>query len=35
MKEVKNSIEISGMKEAHMRDCGTAVYPLLMEADIV
>jgi hypothetical protein len=25
MKEVKNKIEISGMREAHLRDCGAAV----------
>jgi Xaa-Pro aminopeptidase len=25
MKEVKNKIEISGMREAHARDCGAAV----------
>lgn len=29
MKEVKNQIEISGMREAHSRDCGAAVPSLL------
>ena len=27
MKEVKNEIEISGMYNAHARDCGAAVFP--------
>jgi Xaa-Pro aminopeptidase len=26
MKEVKNQTEISGMREAHLRDCGAAVH---------
>ena len=29
MKEVKNQVEISGMREAHARDCGAAVIPSL------
>lgn len=36
MKEVKSEIEISGMHDAHARDCGAAVFPpcngLLMSA---
>ena len=31
MKEVKNGIEISGMWEAHTRDCGAAVPPSYLE----
>ena len=30
MKEVKNKIEISGMHEAHARDCGAAVIAQLL-----
>jgi Xaa-Pro aminopeptidase len=29
MKEVKNPVEISGMREAHLRDCGAVVHILL------
>ena len=29
MKEVKNKIEISGMRKAHVRDCGAAVLSLI------
>jgi Xaa-Pro aminopeptidase len=36
MKSVKNATEISGMREAHARDCGAAVYPLysLIQCDL-
>ena len=31
MKEIKNKIELSGMHEAHIRDCGAAVTsPLVL-----
>jgi hypothetical protein len=30
MKEVKNKTEISGMINAHARDCGAAVHPALI-----
>ena len=35
MKEVKNQIEISGMRAAHLRDCGAAVCFLLIQTDAV
>ena len=33
MKEVKNKIEISGMHDAHARDCGAAVIFIVVLAD--
>lgn len=35
MKEVKNQIEISGMRAAHLRDCGAAVCFLPFQTDAV
>ena len=31
MKELKNKIEISGMRAAHVRDCGAVVSPPLSQ----
>jgi hypothetical protein len=28
MKEIKNGVEIGGMREAHLRDCGAVVFSL-------